>query len=216
MTEGKMNGALTIENGTVTIYKYKPAVPMNGNYAVTVKSSGRLVGQAIVHGLNAQSGAEIVPCASAVNEMSPGTITCNNTITVSDGATVNFLVNKTKNSQLSAKNLTFNGTVKLTFTAERQLEVGDELTLWTVSGTFSGTPKFELPAMFTWDTSRINEGILKITGVDTGVKTTLVDSDPMNVYDLSGRLVKRMATVSDTQGLPAGIYIRGGKKVVVK
>jgi len=28
--------------------------------------------------------------------------------------------------------------------------------------------------------------------------------------------VKRMATVSDTQGLPAGIYIRGGKKVVVK
>ena len=216
MTEGKMNGALTIENGTVAIYKYKPAVPMNGNYAVTVKGSGRLVGQAIVHGLNAQSGAEIVPCASAVNETSPGTITCNNTITVSDGATVNFLVNKTKNSQLSAKNLTFNGTVKLTFTAERQLEVGDELTLWTVSGTFSGTPKFELPAMFTWDTSRINEGILKITGVDTGVKTTLVDSDPMNVYDLSGRLVKRMATVSDTQGLPAGIYIRGGKKVVVK
>lgn len=215
MTEGKMNGVLTIENGTVAVYKYKPASLLNGTNNTIVKTSGRLVGQMLLNSLSAQSGGEVIPCASAVNETSPGTITVNNTITVNEGAVVNFLIGASKNSTLVAKNLTMNGTVKVTFTADRQLKEGDELKLWTISGTFSGTPTFDLPAGYTWDTSRISEGVIVVTAI-TGIRSTFADGNQNNVYDLNGRLVRRLATAADINDLPAGIYIQSGKKVVVK
>ena len=216
MTEGRTNGALTVENGTVAVYKFKPAVLLNGANATTVKGSGRLVGQMMLNSLSVQSGGEVVPCGSAVNETSPGTITVNNAVTVAEGGVVNFLVGASKNSTFTATNLTFNGTVKLTFTADRELKAGDELTLWTISGTFSGTPTFDLPVEYTWDTSRISEGILVVTGINTGINTPFADADPMNVYDLNGRLVKRLSSAAGAEDLPAGIYIRGGRKYVVR
>jgi hypothetical protein len=209
MTEGKMNGVLTIENGTVAAYKYKPASLLNGSNNTIVKGSGRLAGQMLLNNLSVQSGGEVIPCASAVIETSPGTITCNNTITVNDGAVVNFLVNASKNSTLTTKNLTINGTIKVTFTASRELNVGDELKLWTVSGTFSGTPKFELPEAYTWDTSRISEGIISVTAISTGIRSSFIDADLKNVYDLQGRKINGQQT-------KAGIYIRGGKKVIIR
>jgi len=218
MKEGNMNGVLTIENGTVAAYKYNPASLLNGTNATIVKGSGRLTGQMLLNSLSAQSGGEVVPCASAVNETSPGTITVNNAVTVAEGAVVNFLVNKTKNSAITAASMTFNGTVKLTFTAERELKVGDELKLWTVSGTFSGTPTFELPEGYNWDTSRISEGVIVVTGINTGISGTTINhgAESGSVYDLQGRKVRSQQSASDLNRLPSGIYIRGGKKVVVK
>ena len=209
MTEGKMNGVLTIENGTVAAYKYKPASLLNGSNNTIVKGSGRLAGQMLLNNLSVQSGGEVIPCASAVIETSPGTITCNNTITVNDGAVVNFLVNASKNSTLTTKNLTINGIIKVTFTASRELNVGDELKLWTVSGTFSGTPKFELPEAYTWDTSRISEGIISVAAISTGIRSSFIDADSKNVFDLQGRKINGLQT-------KAGIYIRGGKKVIIR
>ena len=215
MTEGKMNGVLTDEAGTVAVYKYKPASLLNGSNNTVVKDAGRLVGQMMLNSLSVQSGGEVIPCASAVNETSPGAITVSNAVTVSSGGVVNFLVNASKNSSITAANLTFNGTVKVTLVANRNLKVGDELKLWTVSGTFSGTPTFDLPAGYQWDTSRISEGVISVMDI-LGVKAVLADTDPMNVYDLSGRLVRRLSSASELKKLPAGIYIRGGKKYVVK
>ena len=99
---------------------------------------------------------------------------------------------------------------------ERELKAGDELKLWTVSGTFSGTPKFDLPAGYVWDTSRINEGVLVVKDIDTGISTALADKDACNVYDLRGHLVSRQATATSTEGLASGVYLRGGRKVIVK
>ena len=216
MTEGKMNGVLTVEDGTVAFYKVRPSALFNGANATVVRGTGRMVGQGMFNSLMAQSGAEVMPCGSAVNETKPGTITVNNALTVNSGAVVNFLVNASKNSTLEAKTMTFNGTVRLTLMDDRELKVGDELKLWTVSDTFSGTPKFDLPADYTWDTSRISEGVLVVSGIGTGMNPALADTDPLNVYDLKGRLVLRQATATDTWGLPAGIYVRGGRKVVVR
>ena len=179
MTEGKMNGVLTIENGTVAAYKYKPASLLNGSNNTIVKGSGRLAGQMLLNNLSVQS------------------------------AVVNFLVNASKNSTLTTKNLTINGTIKVTFTASRELNVGDELKLWTVSGTFSGTPKFELPEAYTWDTKRISEGIISVTAISTGIRSSFIDADSKNVYDLQGRKINGQQT-------KAGIYIRGGKKVIIR
>jgi hypothetical protein len=49
-----------------------------------------------------------------------------------------------------------------------------------------------------------------------GIKGPFADANPNNIYDLSGRLVRRLSSASELKKLPAGIYIRGGKKFVVK
>lgn len=61
------------------------------------------------------------------------------------------------------------------------------------------------------------EGIKKVE--QTGINDVAVNGTdrPANVYNLQGQVVRRNVTAQDaTQGLPAGIYIHGGKKVVVK
>ena len=67
-----------------------------------------------------------------------------------------------------------------------------------------------------WDTTRISEGVLVVKDIEMGIAPVMADQDPRNVYDLTGRLVRRQATATSTEQLPAGIYIRGGRKVVVK
>lgn len=39
---------------------------------------------------------------------------------------------------------------------------------------------------------------------------------PCAVYNLQGIIVLKSATAADIQALPAGIYVAGGKKIVVK
>lgn len=100
---------------------------------------------------------------------------------------------------------------------------GDELTLWTVSGTFSGTPQFDLPNLpggLAWDTSLLTDGtgILRVVAA-TGIRTANAERGTLNdnaIYDVNGRLRKRLMTEKNIDNLPAGIYIRGGKKIIIK
>ena len=94
------------------------------------------------------------------------------------------------------------------------LKAGDEIRLWPETTKLSGTPKFEMQAGITWDTSRISEGVLVVKDVSTGISGAMADSNPCHVYDLRGRLVSRQATATSTDGLPKGVYIINGKKVV--
>ena len=62
-------------------------------------------------------------------------------------------------------------------------------------------------------------GTLKIFGIEitsegTGIQDNLMDDGPQDVYSLSGQKVRSQA--KDLKGLPAGVYIVGGKKVFVK
>jgi hypothetical protein len=75
----------------------------------------------------------------------------------------------------------------------------------------------ELPSHYYWDTSRFQSGYLYVRYTPTvGIRSTMADRDPQNVYDLRGRLVRRLSTADDLQALPAGVYIRAGRKVVIK
>ena len=114
--------------------------------------------------------------------------------------------------------LTINGTIRIEAAEKHTLAVGDEIRLWPATTKLSGTMKFDMQGGVTWDTRRISEGVLVVKEVTetTGVSAALADADACNVYDLRGRLVSRQTTVTGTDGLPAGIYIRGGRKVVVK
>jgi len=83
-----------------------------------------------------------------------------------------------------------------------------------------GNVQFELPTLpdhYYWDTSKFKSGYLYVryTSETTGIRMKTADADPRNVYDLNGRFFRRMSSPSDIEGLPAGIYVRGGKKIVV-
>jgi len=237
MTAGNMYGALAVEGGTVTFNDTKLSTIVNGAYTTTVRKEGRIVGQGLLNALVVQSGAELIPCASTVLETTPGTIKCNNTININNGAVVTFLKNTTKNSLLDTKNLTLNGTVKVVLNSSYTPKLGDELTLWNVSNTFSGTPSYDLPALpdgLYWDVSGLtqNTGVLRVTDDPTGIGKIASDAEvDCEVYSLSGMQVAAFRTTKAQaaamvrqQGLRAGTFtikMRDGqrsevKKVVVK
>ena len=109
--------------------------------------------------------------------------------------------------------LTINGTIRIIPRVGNSLQVGDSIRVFT-AGSFNGTPKFDMQDGITWDTSRINEGLLFVKDINLGIRISTVDINPKNIYDLAGRLVRRNAT--STEGLPAGVYVRAGKKFIVK
>ena len=112
--------------------------------------------------------------------------------------------------------LTVNGTIVIQVADNHTLKVGDEIRLWPETVTLAGEPLFDMQGGISWDTSRLSEGILVVKEIATGLNPALADTDPQNVYDLQGRLVRRQATAASTEGLPSGIYLRAGRKVVVK
>ena len=88
-----------------------------------------------------------------------------------------------------------------------------------------GNVKFELPELpehYYWDTTNFKKGYLYIrytsaTGIGINTIANSQESKANSqVYDLKGRLIRRMSTASDMKGLPAGVYIRGGKTFVVR
>ena len=113
------------------------------------------------------------------------------------------------------RNLTMNGTLRVTLADNYQLNVGDQIRVWEAT-TFMGTPVLDLPAGIEWDTTRISEGILTVVATETeGIADVSVSHDhPADIYDVSGRMVRQHAT--STKGLSSGVYVIRGKKVVVK
>jgi hypothetical protein len=112
--------------------------------------------------------------------------------------------------------LTINGTIRIDVSDSNTLKVGDEIRLWPATTTLVGNPQFDMQNGVFWDTSRISEGVLVVKDFDTGVSPVMADKDPRNIYDMTGRLVRRQSADTSVEGLPAGIYIRGGRKIVVK
>ena len=191
--------------------------------------SGRLTVDegAILSGANVQSKALANSAVTINGELRPGvqltstsgTIYFNNK-NVTIGTKGRIVFNAKSSSVLTSLNgigtLTVNGTICIVAVDENTLQVGDEIRLWSEGTKLAGTPKFDMQGGVTWDTSRISEGVLVVAGIDTGVNPVLADTDPCNVYDLKGRLVRRLPSATSTEGLPAGVYIRGGRKVIVK
>ena len=59
------------------------------------------------------------------------------------------------------------------------------------------------------------KGLLFVKSVSDGIAPLrYVLRESNDIYDLSGRLVRKDATT--TEGLPSGIYVRRGKKIIVK
>ena len=123
------------------------------------------------------------------------------------GATLNTSLN-------GISTLTINGTLRIEVADDHTLQEGDEIRLWPETTKFAGTPTFDMQGGVTWDTSRISEGVLVVKSVVSGLAVALADRDPARIYDLRGRLVRNRD--NDSRPLAPGIYIRAGRKVMVK
>jgi autotransporter-associated beta strand protein len=221
MSMGNLNAVLTIEQGTLVFNESKLATLVAGTNLTTVKNGGRIVAQGLFYNLTMESGAELIPCGSLTNETTPGTIKTNLVTRINEGATVNFLIGSAKQSTLQMGTmLAMNGTVKLTLLNGYTPKVGDSFTLWTVNGTFSGTPSYDLPALpdgLYWDVSGVAQktGVITITNEPSGIGNIAAAAQvDCKVYDLSGVQVAafqstkgNMPAEARRQGLVTGTYI---------
>ncbi|MBQ9672409.1 MAG: autotransporter-associated beta strand repeat-containing protein [Prevotella sp.] len=110
--------------------------------------------------------------------------------------------------------LIMNGTIRVKASAYNTLKAGDSIRIWRATE-MEGNPILESQDDgITWDTSRISEGLLFVQSVATGIQAVAREADSNDIYDIRGQLVRKNA--ANTVGLPAGVYIRGGKKIIVK
>lgn len=122
---------------------------------------------------------------------------------------------KNSNSYITAVGtLSVTGAINLSLTGNAP-SVGEEIILWKV-GRFSSNSNVvinlpELPAGRYWDTTDLlkAEGKLRITDQPTAIQT--VNADQLNdghFYTLDGMRIDKPAK--------KGIYIRNGKKIIIK
>ena len=118
------------------------------------------------------------------------------------------------NSLSGISTLTINGTIRIVVPEGHTLQPGDSIRVFQAN-TFAGTPKFDMQGGVEWDTSRISKGLLFVKTVTDGIATiALSEKMPADIYDTQGRMVRRQATT--TAGLPTGVYVVRGRKIVVK
>ena len=108
--------------------------------------------------------------------------------------------------------LRVDGTISLYCASNYDPQPGDEWRLWTGVNRFMGNPTITLDDYdVTFDTSRLaEEGVLVIESVATAINEAFAETiDPAAIYTISGLRV-------DQRPLPAGIYVKNGKKIVIK
>ena len=141
-------------------------------------------------------------------------------LTLSKGATTLCQLKTSGNTRLTVLgNLRHNNdTILVVVPTTRKLQVGDEITVYNVSGTHTGSFFVKVDdggAGYEFDSSTLlTDGKLRVAAIVDGIESIDNGQGTMDnegaLYDLSGKKV-----ISDGK-LPKGVYIRNGQKVYVK
>ncbi len=151
-------------------------------------------------------------------------------LTLNKGAITRCQLKSSGNTRLTVKgNLRHNGdTILVVVPATRKLKEGDEIIVYNVSGTHSGTFIVKVDdggAGYEFDSSTLlTDGKLRVTAIIDGIRPTPGPSLwEGSWYDLSGRRQMVKAPYNPPMGdgmvngkLPRGVYIRNGKKIINK
>ena len=198
-----------------------------GSGKLTLRTAGHTSPITVSEGtLELQNTSTNVLCTGLVTvakgAVLTGTATVQN-VTLQAGASYLCKLTSTSNTRLTVKGtLTHRGdTLLVSIPSTRQLKVGDELTVFNVTGRHTGDVIVKAVAddgsVYGFDTSLLlSEGKIVVADV-VGIR--LIENDQMAkdngtgaVYDANGRR-RTTATSSDLQ---KGVYIVNGKKVLVK
>ena len=99
-----------------------------------------------------------------------------------------------------------NGCIELFVTSGTKLAVGDSIRIFDEVSKFVGNPTFKFPAGYTFDTSRIGEGLLFVALID-GVESV---SDEQKRSDSDSYNLQGIKVDENYEG----IIIRNGKKYI--
>lgn len=175
---------------------------------ITVNSGATLDGNGTVKNVIIQKGGTL---AAGVNATSTATLSIGGSLTMNAGSSIICKLRSYSNDKFNITGaVKFNGDTLVINNINRELKDGDELTIFTGTGTRSGSYVI-YPATpgngYAWDDSQLlSDGILKIAAT-TGVNATTQDKQ-VDVFDNKGVMMREnVIGKSALEGLQQGVYL---------
>lgn len=209
----------TFRGGEIRLNNTKLTTSLFGSAVASVQDNATLTGQGTVGNIRFNSGGVLQP-GNFSSSRRYGSITTTGFLNMYNGSKLNLIIFSNTGNPYSRSwlvvggNFDFNGELNIELGEGFVPQIGDEFVMWT-AGSFSGTPSaIHLPALpsgLYWDTSDLltKSGTLRVIDEATAIQSvTFGGKNDGKVYDLNGN---RMQTP-----LKKGIYIKNGRKVVIK
>ncbi|MBQ7442088.1 MAG: leucine-rich repeat protein [Prevotella sp.] len=127
-----------------------------------------------------------------------------------EAQTTGNMVLKVKIGNSDPIEMELDGKLKITF----PYNVSEETLVYIYGSTKAAQAKRKMKGVTNTESGSLKIFGIEITSEGTGIQDNLMDDGPQDVYSLSGQKVRSQA--KDLKGLPAGVYIVGGKKIFVK
>lgn len=208
----------TFRGGDIRLNNTKLTTSLFGSAVASVQDNATLIGQGTVGNIRFNSGGVLQP-GNFSSSRRYGSITTTGFLNMYNGSKLNLIIFSNTGNPYSRSwvvvggNFDFNGELNVELGEGFVPENGDEFVMWTAKS-FSGTPTaINLPALpegLYWDTSNLlqKEGILRVTNT-VGIDDVRVgNGNAGKTFSLDGVAVEK------TQR--NGIYIKNGKKIIVK
>ena len=223
-TDGVLEGQTTYQIGSLNqdmtfsgLFK-STAVNKVGSGRLTLKTTGSTSPINVNGGTLELTNSSSTPITTglitvAANAVITGTASVQN-LTMKKGATTLCQLKASGNSKLTVKgNLKHSGdTILVAVPASRRLKVGDEITVYNVSGTHTGSFVVKVDdggAGYEFDSSTLlTDGKLRVTAVADGVSQLIADDALVDIYTTGGLILCKNKPYAEARAsLRPGTYI---------
>ena len=211
---------ITVNGGTLELFNTSNTAMTSET--ITVGNGGMLSGNGLAGTVNVNKGGVL---AAGISSVAAGTLRMAS-LNLRQGATVRCQLFRSGNSKFKVSGrITHAGdTLLVVIPDTRTLEVGDEIEVFPqgfTSATGDVIVKCQVEEgqdSYEFDTSTLNtDGKLRVSAVTTGIASIMLQNRSQDIYTTDGRLLRRADEDREVQySLPAGVYIIGGKKVMMK
>ena len=213
---GDFQGACRVNAGELCLNSSKTAI-MLGSSTLTVANGATLSGKGVLgnSSVTVAAGGTLRSGITEANAL--GNLAFSGKNVTVNGTAATYINTRTSFSKFTnIGTLTLNGTLIVRGREGLALEIGDEIKIFDASSIKMGTSlKFDLcqpnAAMgYTWDTSRLAEGILVVGPAPDAILSIHADElSHAEIYTLTGYRMAHRPTVP-------GIYVVNGKKTMLK
>ncbi|MDE6355351.1 MAG: cellulosome protein [Prevotella sp.] len=209
--------------GTLQLYNSPYSLSSNpfSDGRVTVKDGGTLTGMGCAGDVTVNRGGTVM----AGYRGSYGTLKATGTVTLEEGSRlvvkVGFLSSSPYNDSYSFTGNVIHGgeTIVIVLDDARVLETGEELTLFKNVASMTGTYTIRTEGgtqTITWDDSELlTRGVLRVASATASINGITSADGKADVYSVDGLLLRKDVALAEAlDGLPAGVYVVNGRKVV--
>ena len=223
LTSSKSTSSVTVAEGTLKLSNTRFSSQMEAFSAgkVTVNAGGTLAGTGGAASIEVNKGGRI----AAATETTYGTLKATGTVVMGQGSTIEVKVGATSSGSATNDKYNFGGklthngdTILVKVAPGRTLSAGDEIEIFIGEGGQEGTYVIKTECdgrTIGWDDSALlAQGVLRVASV-TGIESTAADAATVDVYSADGiKLRSGVAREDALEGLPAGVYVVDGVKIV--